>query len=190
LAAGDVESARAASEELGATATAYGTSGLQAATRQASGAVLIADGKAAEALPLLRAACRLWQELDAPYNGARSRLLLADAYKALGDEDAAVLELDAAQAVFDRLGATLDARRIAELRGLAVLPAGLTEREAEVLSLVATGKSNREIAAELFLSQKTVERHLSNIFTKLELSSRSAATAYAFEHGLAPRARG
>jgi DNA-binding NarL/FixJ family response regulator len=185
LAAGDSKGAGKAADELQATAAAYGSSGLEAASRQARGAVLLADGQPAEALGMLRSACRLWQELDAPYDAARARLLLAQAYRALGDEDAAALELDAAQRVFDQLGATLDARRVARLRGQSVLPGGLTRREAEVLGLVAVGKSNREIAAELFLSDKTVARHLANIFTKLDLSSRTAAAAYAFEHGLA-----
>jgi DNA-binding NarL/FixJ family response regulator len=93
--------------------------------------------------------------------------------------------LDAADAAFDRLGATLDARRVARLRRSPALPGGLTVREAEVLRLVAAGKSNREIATLLVLSDKTVARHLSNIFAKLGLSSRTAATAFAFEHGLA-----
>jgi DNA-binding NarL/FixJ family response regulator len=185
LTAGDAKGAENAADELEAVAAAYGSSGLQAASRQACGAVLLADGQPAEALRVLRSACRRWQELDAPYDAARARLLLAQACRALGDEDAAALELDAAQRVFDQLGATLDGRRVARLRGQPVLPGGLTRREAEVLGLVAVGKSNREIAAELFLSDKTVARHLANIFAKLDLSSRTAAAAYAFEHGLA-----
>jgi DNA-binding NarL/FixJ family response regulator len=185
LAARDSKGAGNAADELDATAAAYGSSGLEAASRQARGAVLLADGQPAQALRMLRSACRLWQELAAPYDAAKTRLLLAQAYRALGDEDAAALELDAAQRVFDQLGATLDGRRVARLRGQSVLPGGLTRREAEVLGLVAVGKSNREIAAELFLSDKTVARHLANIFTKLDLQSRTAAAAYAFEHGLA-----
>jgi DNA-binding NarL/FixJ family response regulator len=185
LVAGDRDAAHAAGEELAATAAIYGSSGLEVASRQARGAVLLADGRPAQALPALRSACQLWQELDAPYDAARTRLLLAQAYRALGDEDAADLELDAAGLVFDRLGAALDARAVAGLRARPALPGGLTAREAEVLRLVAAGKSNREIAALLVLSDKTVARHLSNIFAKLGLSSRTAATAYAFEHGLA-----
>ena len=184
LAAGDLETACAASEELQATASAFGSSGLEAAARQAKGAVLLAHGRADEALPTLRAACRLWQELDAKYHAAKTRLLLAAAYGALDDNDAAALELDAACVVFDGLGAQLDARRVADIQRRSTLPGGLTEREAEVLRLLAGGKSNREIAALLFLSEKTVARHLSNIFTKLGISSRTAATAYAFEHRL------
>ncbi|MGH2601072.1 MAG: LuxR C-terminal-related transcriptional regulator, partial [Dehalococcoidia bacterium] len=166
------------------------SSGIEAAAPQARGAVLLAEGHPAEALQALRTACLLWQRLNAPYEVARVRLLLARAYDALGDQDAATLELEAAEAVFPRLGATLDAKRVRDLRGRTTLPGGLTEREAEVLTLIATGKSNREIAGSLFISQKTVARHLSNIFTKLGLSSRTAAAAYAFEHGLASHDRG
>lgn len=187
VASGDTEVARTAADELEATAATYHSSGLKAASLQARGAVLLADGHPSEALPTLRSACRLWQELAAPYDAAKTRLLLVHIYRALGDEDAVALELDAAERVFDQLGATLDAQRVATLRGRSALPDGLTEREAEVLRLVAAGKSNREIAADLVLSDKTVARHLANIFTKLGLSSRTAAAAYAFKHGLAGR---
>lgn len=190
LAAGDMDTARAASEELQATASAYGSSGLGAAARQAQGAVLLDQGRATEALPTLRAACRLWQELDAKYNAAKTRVLLARSYVALEDTDAAALELDAACGTFDRLGAALDTQIVGQLQGRSVLPGGLTEREAEVLRLVASGQTNRQIASVLFISEKTVHRHLSNIFAKLGISSRTAATAYAFEHGLAPTGMG
>ena len=185
LADGDAETAGRACDELTRTASTYGSSGLEAAALQARGAVLLAGGRADAALPTLRAACRRWRELDAPYDAARVRLLLAGAYQALGDADAAARELDAAEVVFVRLGATLDAGGIAARRGRAALPGGLTRREAEVLALVAAGRSNREIAASLVLSPKTVARHLSNIFAKLGVSSRTQAAAYAFEHGLA-----
>lgn len=185
LADGDAETAGRACDELTRTASTYGSSGLEAAALQARGAVLLAGGRAEAALPTLRAACRRWRELDAPYDAARVRLLLAGAYQALGDADAAARELDAAEVVFVRLGATLDAGGIAARRGRAALPGGLTGREAEVLALVAAGRSNREIAASLVLSPKTVARHLSNIFAKLGVSSRTQAAAYAFEHGLA-----
>jgi DNA-binding NarL/FixJ family response regulator len=185
LAAGDAETAGRACDELTRTASTYGSSGLEAAALQARGAVLLAAGRADAALPTLRAACRRWRELDAPYDAARVRLLLAGAYQALGDADAAARELDAAEVVFVRLGATLDAGGIAARRGRAALPGGLTGREAEVLALVAAGRSNREIAASLVLSPKTVARHLSNIFAKLGVRSRTQAAAYAFEHGLA-----
>lgn len=184
IAAEEVETARAASAELTATASTYGSAGLDALAHQAQGAVLLADGGAGESLGPLRAACRLWHDIDAPYDGARTRLLLARAYRALGDEDAAALELDAAHMTFEHLGAVPDARRADELRDRPTPPDGLSPRELEILRLVATGKTNRQIAADLYISDKTVARHLANIYTKLGLSSRAAATAYAFERGL------
>jgi ATP/maltotriose-dependent transcriptional regulator MalT len=185
LAGDDIEAARLAAAEVEETAGIYRSSGLEAAAPQARGAVLLAEGRAAEALPALRTACLRWRQLNAPYQVARVRVLLARAYRALGDDDAAGLELDAAEAVFARLGAAPDAQRIADVRGQRRLPGGLSEREVQVLALVAAGRTNREIAGSLVISEKTVARHLSNIFTKLDLSSRTAAAAYAFEHGLA-----
>jgi DNA-binding NarL/FixJ family response regulator len=190
LAAGQPEVAARACEELERTASTYGSSGLESAALQARGAVLLAGGRAEAALPTLRAACRRWQELDAPYDAARVRVALAGAYRALDDGDAAALELDAAEAVFERLGAAPDAARVHALRGRPALPGGLTDREAEVLALVAAGRSNREIAEALVLSSKTVARHLSNIFAKLGVASRTQAAAYAFEHGLATPSSG
>jgi DNA-binding NarL/FixJ family response regulator len=108
----------------------------------------------------------------------------------LGDADGAARELEAAATVFDRVGALPDLKRVSSMRSGAPWPDGLTARQVEILALVAAGKSNREIAADLVLSQKTVARHLSNIFTKLDIGSRTAAAAYAFEHGLLPGARG
>ncbi len=185
LAASDLDGAGEACEELQSIAAAFGSSGLEAEALQSQGAVFLANDRPGDALGLLRAACRLWQELSAPYAAAKVRILLADAYRALDDQDAAVLELDAANEVFERLGARRDVAQVAELKGRSNLPSGLTPREAEVLRLVAGGQTNREIAKALFLSEKTVARHLSNIFTKLALSSRTAAAAFAFEHGLA-----
>jgi DNA-binding NarL/FixJ family response regulator len=190
LAAGEHETAARACDELVQTASTYGSSGLEAAALQARGAVLLTGGRPEAALPTLRTACRRWQELDAPYHAARVRLLLAGAYQALDDSDAAMRELDAAEAAFGRLGASLDAGRIPALRGRPALPGGLTGREAEVLALVAAGRTNREIAAALVLSHKTVARHLSNIFAKIDVTSRTQAAAYAYEHGLAAPERG
>jgi DNA-binding CsgD family transcriptional regulator len=190
LAAGDVAVAQKASDDLADTARIYESSGLEAAARQARGAVLLAAGRPLEAGGVLRSACRLWQELAALHSAATTRVLLAQAYRALGDEDAAQLELDAACAVFGRLGANLDVRRVGELQGRGSLPGGLSEREAEVLRLVAAGKSNRDIAELLFISERTVHRHLSNIFTKVGVTSRTAAAAYAFEHDLVGRGDG
>ncbi len=153
----------------------------------AHGAVLLAEGDAAAALEPLRRACTRLQELDAPYDVARVRVHIGLSYRALGDIDTAEMELDAARAAFERLGAAPDLARVEELTGSAAsqTAAGLTPREVEVLRLVATGKTNRAIAAELYLSEKTVARHVSNIFTKLGVSSRAAATAYAYQHDLA-----
>jgi ATP/maltotriose-dependent transcriptional regulator MalT len=185
LAGGDVETARAACAELGDLAARFTSSGLDVAARQARGALLLAEDRPEEALGTLRSACGLWQELQAPYECARVRVVLARAYRALGDEDAAARELDAAAPVFERLGAVLDSREVARLRGGRRLPDGLTGREAQVLGLVSAGLSNQEVAEALVLSRKTVARHLSNIYTKLGLTSRTAAAAYAYEHGLA-----
>ena len=183
-AARDLEAAGEASDELDEIASDYGSSGLDVMARHARGAVLLAGGDAAKALEMLRGACERWQELHAPYEGARVRLLLAEAYDLLGDSEAAVRELDAAEVVFAHLGAGPDANAVVALRGDPPLPDGLTRREAEVLALVAAGKTNREVATALTISQKTVARHLSNIFTKIEVSSRTEAAAYAFAHDL------
>jgi DNA-binding NarL/FixJ family response regulator len=189
LAAHDLSEAERACEELEETASVYGTSGLRAVALHMRGALLVAR-RPEEALPTLRAASTRWRELDAPYEAARVCLLLATAYRALGDGDAVARELEAAASVFDRVGATLELKTVADIRANKVLPDGLTVRQAEILALVAAGNSNREIAADLVLSQKTVARHLSNIFTKLGISSRTAAAAYAFEHNLVPGSRG
>ena len=120
-----------------------------------------------------------------PYEAARARVTLADARRALGDDDSAELERQAARATFERLGAAPDLQRLAGLDDAATAPTGdLTDREVEVLRLVATGRTNREIAESLVISTHTVARHLQNIFLKLGLSSRAAATAYAYEHHL------
>lgn len=189
LAAGDLEVAGKACDELDQVAVAYESPGLEVMARHARGALLVARGQAEEALPVLRDACRRWQDVGAPYECARVRALLAEAYGALGDADAAAREREAAAEVFRHLKAIPDLQRI-EQRPARGLPDGLTAREVEVLALVAAGKTNREIAGELVISQKTVARHLSNIFTKLGLSSRTAAAAYAFEHRLVPLADG
>jgi DNA-binding CsgD family transcriptional regulator len=190
LASGSLDIARAASEALATTASVYASSGLEATALHRKGAFALADGRPDDALPLLRDACRRWRELNADYNASKVCVLLAQAYGALGDTDAFRRELDAAASVFDRLGAVPDSGVVADLLGKGGLPGGITDREAEVLALVATGLSNRELAETLSLSEKTVARHLSNIFTKLGVSSRTEAAAYAFEHGLPSRMRG
>ncbi|HSK92498.1 MAG TPA: LuxR C-terminal-related transcriptional regulator [Candidatus Angelobacter sp.] len=189
LAAGDLAAAEAGARALSRIAAQFGTSGLLAMAARCDGAVAHARGDAASALPILRDAARRWQELGVPYETARTRVLLAEVSRSLGDEDAATMELDAADEVFRRLGARLDAERASALRSTSSRSDGLTDREVEVLAHVASGKTNREIAAALVISDKTVARHLSNIFTKLDLPSRTAAAAYAFEHGIASTAR-
>jgi DNA-binding CsgD family transcriptional regulator len=186
LAANNVQAARTAADELAQIAADFGAPLMDAVSDHAAGAVLLAEGDPARALGALRRACTRLQELDAPYDAARVRVHLGFAYRALGDDDTAEMELDAARAAFERLGAAPDLARVEELTGSAAsqTAGGLTPREVEVLRLVATGKTNRAIAAELFLSEKTVARHVSNIFTKLGVSSRSAATAYAYQHDL------
>ena len=151
----------------------------------ARGAVHLAGGDAHAALADSRAAAAVWQELEAPYDVARARVLVGLACRDLGDEDAATLELEAARSAFERLGAAPDLARLAE-RGpdSGDDQHGLTPREFEVLRLVAAGKSNREIASTLVISEHTVARHVQNIFAKLDVSSRAAAGAFAFEHDL------
>jgi DNA-binding CsgD family transcriptional regulator len=159
---------------------------LRALATHGEGAVLLLEGDARAALGALRHAWTAWRELEVPYEAARVRVLIGLACRELGDEETAEMELDAARSVFEQLGAVPDLARAQALsREAPAKPAGgLTARELDVLRLVATGKTNRSIAADLFLSEKTVARHVSNIFTKLGLSSRAAATAYAYEHDL------
>jgi DNA-binding CsgD family transcriptional regulator len=153
------------------------------ATR-AEGAVRLAEGDVEGGLATLRRAWEAWRDLDAPYEAARVRARTADACRALGDLDCAALEAGAARLVFERLGAAVDLDGLDAPSVGASLPGGLSAREAEVLRLVAAGLTNRAIAAQLTISERTVDRHVSNIFLKLDVSSRAAATAFAYEHGL------
>jgi len=159
---------------------------MQAMAAQASGEVELATGNPRAALSALRSAFSLWHQVEAPYEIARVRLLTALASRALGDIESAGLEFDAARALFEQLGAGPDLARLESLRK-GDADAGrtqLTGRELEVLRRVAAGKTNKAIATELQVSERTVDRHVSNILTKLDLKSRSAATAYAYEHHL------
>jgi len=186
LAADDVPSARTAADELSEIADDLGMPFVKAVSADATGAVLLAEGDPGAALATLRRGWAAWQDLQAPYETARTRVLIGLACRALGDEETAELELDAARRTFQELGAASEAARLEALGPVtaAGAPGGLTARELQVLRLVAAGRSNRAIAADLVISEHTVARHLQNIFAKLDVSSRSAATAFAFEHGL------
>ena len=185
LAAGDLAAARAAAAELQDRAEAIGAPWLRAVALQAAGAVNLAEGDGQTALSTLRRAWTAWQSIDTPYEAARTRVLMGLACRHLADEESAQMEFDAARWIFHQLGAGPDLVRVEELARRRPAGAGvLTAREAQVLRLVAAGKTNRMIAADLVLSDKTVARHVSNIFGKLGLASRSAATAYAYEHDL------
>jgi DNA-binding CsgD family transcriptional regulator len=186
LATGDVPAAGEAAAELAGIAGDFGTPALGAAADHARGAVLLTGGEAGAAVAVLRAAWRSWRELEVPYEAARARVLIGQACRSLGDEDAAAMELDAARTVLAQLGAGPELDRLDRLTGLAGAAAtgGLTGRELEVLRLVATGRTNHAIATSLHLADKTVHRHVSNIFAKLGVSSRAEATAYAYRHHL------
>ena len=182
LAAGATDEARSACDELAQLADGQESAMLEAMAASALGAVELAAGDAGAALVASRRAARVWQQLEAPYEVARARARVGLACRALGDEDTAAFELEAARGVFAGLGAAPDLARVESLARPEPAPGarGLTAREQEVLGLVAAGKSNREIAAELVLSEHTVARHLQNIFAKLGVSSRTAASAFAW----------
>ena len=186
LAVGDLEKARGASRELDELADAHASDLLGALAAHAAGAVALAEGDARAALSSLRNALSTWQDIEAPYEAARTRVLLGMACHRVGDGDAAELELETARTIFEELGAGPDVIRVDKLPASAQSkrPHGLSPRELEVLRHVASGKTNKEIARELVLSERTVERHVSNIFGKLGVSTRAAATAFAYEHEL------
>lgn len=186
LVVGDAEEACAACRELEEISGHYESGMLGAMVAQTRGEVDLAEGNARAALPALRRAWQVWHELEIPYEVARVRMLLGQACHALGDDDTTALELEAARGVFAQLGAAPDLARVDSfIRSVASFdPHRLTPRESQVLRLVAAGKSNREIASALVISERTVDRHVSNIFAKLDVSSRAAATAYAYRHQL------
>jgi DNA-binding CsgD family transcriptional regulator len=185
-ATGEIGGARVAADELDGVARRYPTATLGAMAGEARGTVLLAEGHAGDAVTALRNAFRVWQEVGAPYAAARVRVTIGLACRALGDEDGASLEWDAARAVFRDLGARPDLARLDEIsrRARSARPGGLTARELQVLRLISTGKTNKMIGSELHLAEKTVDRHVSNIFQKLDVSSRAAATAHAYQHKL------
>jgi DNA-binding CsgD family transcriptional regulator len=181
LAGGDVEAARAGCVELEELARTFESAMLGALVDHARGAVHLADGEPREALVALGRAGDAWRALDVPYETARTRVLVGEACRALGDDEAAVLEHAAARAIFERLGATHD---LAALGAAPTGEHGLSPRELEVIKLVAAGRTNRQIATSLVISEHTVARHLQNIYAKLGVSSRGAAAAFAYEHAL------
>ena len=182
LGRGDAAEARSFVERLRRSAGTDAPALLEAITSRAEGQVLLAEGEPREALRALRAAFGLWQQLDAPYDAARVRVSIAHASRALGDKETAEREIAAARRVFEALGA---APALADLDGAGGPSHGLSPRELEVLRHLAGGRTNREIADQLGISERTVDRHVSNLYTKLDVSTRAAATAWAYEHDLA-----
>lgn len=186
LAAADLPAARTALEELEEIAGRFETEALTAAAALARGAVFLAEGSHQRALASYSNARSLWSRLDAPYETALAKVGVARACLEIGDEETARREAFDALATFEALGARPDAEQARALAAgrMATNTAGLTKRELEVLAMVAGGRTNRDIASELVLSERTIDRHVSNILTKLGVQSRTAATAYAYEHGL------
>lgn len=184
VATGDAEGAVPLGEELCGLGDAFGCTALQAAGQYAVAVAGLAQGAAAPALPAARRAVEAWSQLAAPYETAGSQVLVGRALRLLGDEESALAQLSTARKTFAGLGAGPAERQAAALLGELTRPGGLSPREVEVLRLVAAGRSNTEIAALLVLSEKTVARHLSNIFTKLGVGSRTSAAAFAYEHRL------
>jgi len=186
VAAGDLEAAGSALAELEGIVETFGLADGRAATLVARGRLLLARGDGPGARAALQDALERWRVIDVPYEVASTSTLLGQALRACEDEEAAVAAFTTATALFDQIGAVLEAQLVGGSSGASarLFPAGLTEREVEVLRLVAAGLTNNEIAGRLFLSAKTVSRHLSNIFTKIGVTSRAAATAFAFEHAV------
>lgn len=193
---GDVDAARAASRQLDELAAYRGTESLRAMADQARARVALAEGDAGSCLGHARSAWQAWHELEAPYEAAMSRVLVARACLHLGDADSADLELRTARETFARLQAAPDVREVdAILRDTSAAPRsgdvwGLSPRELEVLGLLVSGRTNRQIADEMVISEHTVARHLQNLFTKLGVTSRTAASTFAFEHDLLPGSHG
>jgi DNA-binding CsgD family transcriptional regulator len=183
IAAGDLAVARFAADELAVMAGSVDVPYLRALSAQATGSLQLAEGKPRDAFEILRSAWMEWQALEVPYEAARVRVLLGLICRELGDHEAAELEFDAAMRVFSRLSARPDLDRVTR-NAVRSCGTALTRRELQVIRLIAAGQTNRGIASALDISLRTVDRHVSNILTKLDLSSRAAATAYAYQHGL------
>lgn len=188
LVLGDSAAARSAAAELARAAAALDALPLRALADRAEGSVLIAEGQPRAALAPLRRSWTAWQRLEAPYEAARVRVLIGEACRALGDEQSAAMEFDAARWAFERLGAAPDLARLDEgaLAAGQRAPGGLTAREVEVLRLIAAGETNKGIAAALVISEHTVARHVQNMLQKLGFRSRASLAAYAAQQGLTP----
>jgi DNA-binding CsgD family transcriptional regulator len=186
LAAGDVDAAANASDELADIAETLNSPLLRGLAVRCKGAVLVKEGDAKAALRVLSEAWEYWSDLEVPYEVARLRVLIGIASQKQGDAHTAVSEFEAARRAFEQLGAATDLKALDELTGTPAseTPGGLSPREVEILTLVAKGKSNREIGSDLVISERTVARHVSNIFAKLDVTSRTAASAFAFENNL------
>ena len=185
LKVGELEEARAACVELEETAASFDSDVLTAMAAQGRGAVQLAEGNSQAALQSLRPAWHVWEQVEVPNMAARVRVLTGRACQALGDEDGSGLEFSAARAVFKKLGAAPDLETVDSLLRRVCPPShGLTARELQVLRLVSAGKTNKAIAAELCLSERTIDRHVSNILTKLNVPSRAAAIAEAYNRKL------
>jgi DNA-binding NarL/FixJ family response regulator len=187
---GDVTAANGAASELANIAATIDSVFLRALADRADATVLLAEERPSAAVAALRKSWRGWQELDAPYEAARVRVLIAEACRALGDEQSALMEIDAARWVFERLGARCDLMRLDASSAPGTPAGGLTAREIEVLSLIAAGATNKQIASRLVISEHTVARHVQNMLQKLGCSSRASLAAFAVEHELAHRATG
>ena len=185
LAVGDLEKARAASRELGEIAERYESGMLAAMVEQARGAVDLADGDAQPPSSRCARPGRLWHDLEAPYEAARVRVLVGLACRALGDDDTAAMELEAARGVFAQLGAAPDLARVDTLAPTRAVPTSWADAAGAAGTPPGrAGATNKAIAAELVLSERTVDRHVSNILMKLRVPTRAAATAFAYEHKL------
>jgi DNA-binding CsgD family transcriptional regulator len=185
LAAGRIDEAKDVIIELEKTAQTYPTTATRAILDAARGAVALSEDRPADALARLREASDRWRELDAPYETAQVGVRIGEGCRALSDEEGALMEFRAALATFERLGARPDASRVRGLlSGQNAHLAVLSPREIEVLRLIVRGRTNAEIAAQLFLSERTIHRHVSNILTKLDVRSRTSAATYAVQHGL------
>ncbi len=189
IAAGNDPVARRSADELAAIAAVYDMPVLRASALTTQARVALAERQWRSAVTLLRQAVLLWESLDVPYESASARTLLGQALHECGDAEGADSAFRAAETIFEQIGARVDARRIRESQAAAPTPGGLTARELDVLRLVAAGLGNKAIAEELFLSEKTVSRHVSNIFAKIGVSSRASATVFAFQEGLVERRR-